>query len=323
MSQTEEWRPIAECSPYEISNQGRVRNMETQKLRKSVGKEYHQIALAVDKKRIYKQVHFLVAEAFIPLVSGKNQVNHINGIKKDNRVENLEWTNASDNRLHAIHVLGKIRPGRAVIQCDLEENEIARFISIKDATAILGMKRSAISAVCRGERKTAGGFIWKYEKEMKIVDLSDWKSVLDNENYMVSPRGEVYSKRTKEIMSPQTGEDGYVRIVLSIGYEKATMKYVHILVAESFIPKGGKNVVNHIDSDKSNNHVDNLEWTTQSGNISDAVKMGKIAKRIIQCDPVTHDPIKEYSSVTEASKNTDISRTSISSCSKRRTKNGR
>jgi hypothetical protein len=63
---------------------------------------YEQYSLHVDGERIQQSGHRLVAEAFIPNPENKPYVNHKNGIKNDNRVENLEWATASENNQHAI-----------------------------------------------------------------------------------------------------------------------------------------------------------------------------------------------------------------------------
>lgn len=68
---------------------------------------YLTVCLCKENKRKFVSVHRLVATAFIPNLERKPEVNHINGDKSDNRVENLEWATRSENELHAYRVLGK------------------------------------------------------------------------------------------------------------------------------------------------------------------------------------------------------------------------
>jgi hypothetical protein len=97
------WRKIEGFSNYEVSSEGRVRNVETGKvLRSMIAKDgYHRIGLYLKGKPKSHLIHRLVATTFIPNPESKKEVNHINGCKADNRVENLEWSTRSENAFHA------------------------------------------------------------------------------------------------------------------------------------------------------------------------------------------------------------------------------
>ncbi len=86
-----------------IRSNGRQDNRRGKELSASVNKYgYKQVTLSQNKKRKTYLVHRLVAEAFIPNYENKSTVNHINGNKLDNRVENLEWATNSEQKEHAI-----------------------------------------------------------------------------------------------------------------------------------------------------------------------------------------------------------------------------
>ena len=97
---TEIWKPIPGAEGYEVSNLGNVRNAnKTTHLALSILNGYYKVCLG--KYGTYL-VHRLVAQTFIPNPKDKPQVNHINGNKRDNRAENLEWVTASENTQHAV-----------------------------------------------------------------------------------------------------------------------------------------------------------------------------------------------------------------------------
>lgn len=90
---------------------------------------YLRIGLRRNTKQKFVLVHRLVACAYIPNPKNKPQVNHKNGNKKDNRVENLEWVTASENHRHAFDVLGKISPRKRLTE---EEISCIRFFANND-----------------------------------------------------------------------------------------------------------------------------------------------------------------------------------------------
>lgn len=177
----EVWRGILGYEGmYQVSNLGNVKSLEryipcnrgmrlvTERiLKQKVNKYgYSQVVMSKGNKMVLKNVHRLVAEAFIPNTENKEQVNHIDGCKHNNVVSNLEWVTRSENSQHAIHqklwnpkLCGEISTsvcGQAVI-C-LETQIIYKSISkVSSATGLC--ERSIRKSLNTG--KTISGYTFQ------------------------------------------------------------------------------------------------------------------------------------------------------------------
>ncbi len=163
--ENEEWRLInnIEKEGYYISNYGRIKtpnNEINDKFGKSGG--YYDLKIVQNGK--HHKIHILVATYFIPNPEKKPFVNHKNGDKLDNKLENLEWVTNQENIQHAYDngLVGGVSP---VIQYDKKgENIIKEFNSINEASRELKINQSGISACCRGKIRQTHGFHFKYKK---------------------------------------------------------------------------------------------------------------------------------------------------------------
>ena len=263
----QEWKQIKDFPEYEISSFGNVKNIKTNRLLKpQKNGGYLVVSLRQNVNNpITKRIHRLVAETFIENTNNKLTVNHINHNTFDNRVENLEWCNMNEQNIHKNKNMKNIN-GKKVIQYDLNMNYINTFDSVNDAMRITKIPASSIIYNCNGFNENCYNFIWKYKK-INDIENEIWKEIKINDNtFIVSNKGRVKSKNG--IISYGSLENtGYYR-VKSIENGKQERISVHVLVAKAFIPNTfNYNIVNHIDSDKKNNCVENLEWCTQSQNM--------------------------------------------------------
>ena len=227
----EEWRDIKGFEGlYQVSSLGNVRCLsdkghykarEMKKTTTTTG--YYQVQLYKGGKSKLVFVHRLVADTFIPNPESKPNIDHINTITTDNRVENLRHCTQAENLSNPISYERRMRrvrevnaqhfginsgKHRPVFQYGLDGIFIRKWETMTDAWKALGMDSSGITRAARGEIKTAGGFQWRYEYveflgkvssiSRRIIQFTidnrfvkEWDSVTDAAKYYKTTTGRI------------------------------------------------------------------------------------------------------------------------------------
>lgn len=160
------WKQIPNLSGYEASSSGNIRSLKRKTPYVMVGGidngGYRIVTIRGDKSQVTKLVHRLVAITFLKNPDNKKTVNHINGVKLDNRIENLEWNTYSENINHAFkYGLNVSKRGVPVVQLDLNDNIIAKFPSLLAASKATKVFSGNICMCVNGHYKQSNGFKFK------------------------------------------------------------------------------------------------------------------------------------------------------------------
>ena len=182
----EEWRDIPNYEGlYQVSNLGRVKSLEKQtwnhqcyvtrkpRILKQFfdSKKYPQVRLCNNDNQPTFKVHKLVAMTWLNNPHNKPQIDHINTIKTDNRVENLHFVTGIENnnnpltKQHRLEGLKKHNKSIPIVQVTLDGHYIKTWKSAVEVEKETGIKRSSISSVLRGKYHHAGGYKWVYLSE--------------------------------------------------------------------------------------------------------------------------------------------------------------
>ena len=164
---------------YSVSTEGEVRKDTTNYiLSQSSQQDYKFVGLIINGKQKRMRVHRMVALAFIDNPDNKPYVKHINGNRSDNNVENLEWVTPSENTQHAVDTgLFKSGRARAVIQYNLNGEQMATFESASEAARQTGGSQSKITMCCRRQRDSANDYQWRYYDDIQDVQKIEKKFI--------------------------------------------------------------------------------------------------------------------------------------------------
>lgn len=180
------WKDIPNY-PYQASNMGRIRSLDmkllgrnnTYRIRKGIilkqsfDKDgYLKVALNGNTKKS----HRIIAELFIPNLNNLPEVNHIDGDKTNNKVDNLEWCTRQHNINHSIDNNLQATSETSVcsikiMQFDKNNVFIKEYNSMREAEKETGICNATISKVCRGLGNTAGGYKWKFSNNVKLINI--------------------------------------------------------------------------------------------------------------------------------------------------------
>lgn len=205
-------------------------------------------------------IHRIVAMTFLGAEEDK-QVNHKDGDKTNNNVENLEWVTCSENASHR----EKLLKNSVIVDKEYVIKLHNDGYSYGKIAKIVGVSKGTISNIISTVREDS-----VTRKEFEIVDGETIRLIPGYDCYYASDSGRILSSKSGKELTGYENGCGYLRLNL---YKDGKRKgfFIHRLVLSAFYGNS-EYVVNHINGDKQDNRLCNLEYVTQSDNVKKCAK---------------------------------------------------
>lgn len=280
MPNIEVWKTITDYPNYEVSTLGRIKNIKTKYITNGyLSNNYMLCKLTKNRKTKSFRVHRIVAFEFLPIIENKLEVNHLFS-KTNNNLSNLEWCTRIENMIHAKQTI-KFKKMPITYKIDINTKKI-----IKIYTKIEELKKDnyTINSIIKSinTKKSYKGYFWERDNDIVYndeiwVSLSD--SIYDQINiftkYKVSNYGRIKGWYNR-ILS--LNKSNIFETIKLTNNEKTITIKIHrlVLMAFNILQPEGKNEVDHIDSNRFNNKLDNLRWANridQLNNINSKIKI--------------------------------------------------
>lgn len=276
------WKDIPGFPNHQAHPEGEIRVKKTKKLLRceSRNKEYRETQL--DKQSV--KVHRIIAETFIPNPERLPQVNHINGDKRANNCDNLEWVSSLENMTHALSTGLRVNKGPPKpVKVTMRSGKIINYPSMKDAAFALGVTESTVqhlmakTGVYFGEnyRKKEKEWIWKIER-CKIAkdDVEERDVEMEGYEYLIARAdGVILTKKHRTAIGSVQGN--YVMVGSMSINGKRTMTTAHRIIATTFLPNPeNKPYIIHKNGDRLLNCVSNLQWCSSKESAAHSKQIG-------------------------------------------------
>ncbi|KAL4854687.1 putative HNH endonuclease L245 [Chlorella vulgaris] len=325
MAAVETWKAHPVLAQYEANDLGSVRRVKTGRvLRPTICLGYAAFSLCIDGKRVRKSRARFVLETFASLPAPGMTADHIdNTAQTDDRLVNLRWASMVEQANNR-RPLDRVAKSRPVIRISLDGGK-ATFRSQREAARqTIGAQQRGIGLAI-GAGQVYKGYTWHFPEQPDLpgeqwtpalqrngmpyacdpmVDVSQYGRTRDRRNQCVVKRS------GHELLTPlKRAVDGYPELKI---FGKA--RALHEVVATTLIgPRPAPSmVINHKNHDKADARVDNLEWVTQSANVTAAHDAGRYAgrqggRKRVQIDANDH----VYESMTAAARQHNVSKETI------------